>query len=90
MDGEVRNFNITLVLVAMREGDPKSGDIVNIQDTRLDNIESEERIPLIRRFVSFIEATTLRASLSPALTISRPANIAFERISAAPRSFSSR
>ena len=58
MDGEVRNFNITLVLVAMREGGPKNDEIVNIQDTRLDNIESEERIPLIRRFVSFIEATT--------------------------------
>ena len=58
MDGEMRNFNITLVLVAMREGAPKSDEIVNIHATRLDNIESEERIPLIRRFVSFIEATT--------------------------------
>ena len=58
MDGEMRNFNITLVLVAMREGEAKAGETVNIADTRLDNIESEERIPLIRRFVSFIEATT--------------------------------
>ena len=58
MDGEMRNFNITLVLVAMREGGPKNDEIVNIHATRLDNIESEERIPLIRRFVSFIEATT--------------------------------
>ena len=58
MGAEMRNFNITLVLVAMREGGPKSDEIVNLYDTRLDNIESEERIPLIRRFVSFIEATT--------------------------------
>ena len=58
MDGAMRNFNITLVLVAMREGEPKNSEIVNIYDTKLDNIESEERIPLIRRFVSFIEATT--------------------------------
>lgn len=58
MKGEMRNFNITLVLVAMREGAPKDDKIVNIYDAKLDNIESEERIPLIRRFVSFIEATT--------------------------------
>ena len=56
--GDVRNFNITLVLAAMREGEPKTGEIVNIGDARLDSIESEERIPLIRRFVAFIEATT--------------------------------
>ena len=58
IDGDVRNFNITLVLAAMREGDPKTSEIVNIQDAKLDSIDSEERIPLIRRFVSFIEATT--------------------------------
>ena len=58
MGSEMRNFNITLVLVAMREGEPKDDAIVNLYDTRLGNIESEERIPLIRRFVSFIEATT--------------------------------
>ena len=58
IDGEVRNFNITLVFAAMREGEPKSDEIVNIWDVRMDSIESEERIPLIRRFVSFIEATT--------------------------------
>ena len=57
-DGEMRNFNITLVLVAMREGEPKNDEVVNLFDTKMDNIESEERIPLIRRFVSFIEATT--------------------------------
>ena len=58
MGSEMRNFNITLVLVAMREGDAKNDEVVNIHAARLDNIESEERIPLIRRFVSFIEATT--------------------------------
>ena len=56
-DGAVRNFNITLVLAAMREGAPKDGNVVNLQDARLDNIESEERIPLIRRFAAFVEAT---------------------------------
>ena len=56
--GTVRNFNITLILAAMREGESGSDDVVNIYDAKLDNIESEERIPLIRRFVSFIEATT--------------------------------
>ena len=58
IDGAVRNFNITLVFSAMREGEPKGGEIVNIDDARLDSIESEERIPLVRRFVSFIEVIT--------------------------------
>ena len=58
INGAVSNFNITLVLTAMREGDPNGGEIVNTYDTKLDNIDSEERIPLIRRFVSFIEVTT--------------------------------
>ena len=58
IDGEVRNFNITLVFAAMREGEPNADKVINIHDTKLDSIESEERIPLIRRFVSFIEATT--------------------------------
>ena len=58
IDGDVRNFNITLVFAAMREGEPKKDEIVNIWDVKMDSIESEERIPLIRRFVSFIEATT--------------------------------
>ena len=58
INGDVRNFNITLALAAMREGEPKGGEIANIYDKRLDSIESEERIPLVRRFVSFIEATT--------------------------------
>ena len=58
IDGMVRNFNITLILAAMREGEPKTSEIINIQDTKLDSIENEEQIPLIRRFVSFVEATT--------------------------------
>ena len=58
INGDVRNFNITLAFAAMREGAPKTDKIVNIQDAKLDSIESEERIPLIRRFASFIEATT--------------------------------
>ena len=58
IDGAVRNFNITLVLVAMREGEAKGGEIINTDDTKLDSIESEERIPLVRRFVSFIEVIT--------------------------------
>ena len=57
VDGAVRNFNITLVLAAMREGQLNDCDIVNIYDTKLDNIESE-KVPLIRRFVSFIEVIT--------------------------------
>ena len=58
INGAVSNFNITLVLAAMREGGPKGGEIINIYDTRMDSIESEERIPLVRRFVSFIEVIT--------------------------------
>lgn len=58
IDGGVRNFNITLVVAAMREGEPKNDKIVDLYDSKLDNIESEARTPLIRRFVSFIEAIT--------------------------------
>ena len=64
IDDAVRNFNITLVLAAMREGAPKSDEVVNIHALRLDNIESEDTIPLIRRFVSFIEATTAELEAS--------------------------
>ena len=58
IDGGMRNFNITLVLAAMREGDKKTGEVTNLQEAKLDNIESKERIPLIRRFAAFVEATT--------------------------------
>lgn len=55
MKGDMLNFNVTLVLAAMREGEPKNEKPVNIYDSQLDNID---KIPIIRRFVSFIEAST--------------------------------
>ena len=55
---DMLNFNVTLVIVAMREGDmPKTGKKVNIAKAQIDN-ENNEKIPIIRRFVSFIEAST--------------------------------
>ncbi len=58
INGDMLNFNVTLVIVAMREGDePASGKRVNIAQEQLENSE-RERIPIIRRFVSFIEAST--------------------------------
>lgn len=54
-DGDMLNFNVTLVIAAMREGDPKSSEGVNIDDTQFDN---PDKIPIIWRFVSFIEAST--------------------------------
>ncbi|MCH5287512.1 MAG: GGDEF domain-containing protein [Christensenellaceae bacterium] len=68
--GDMLNFNVTLVIAAMREGEPKNSEIVNISDSKLDNIESD-RLPLIRRFVSFIETTTAElaiASITDGLT----------------------
>ena len=54
--GDMLNFNVTLVIVAMREGDmPKTGKKVNIAEAQISNTE---KIPIIRRFVSFIEAST--------------------------------
>ncbi|MDE6640560.1 MAG: diguanylate cyclase [Acetatifactor sp.] len=54
--GDMLNFNVTLVLVAMREGDmPETGKKVNFAGAQID---SDEKIPIIRRFVSFIEAST--------------------------------
>ena len=53
--GDMLNFNVTLVIAAMREGEPKTNEIVSIYDIQLDNVE---KIPIIRRFVSFIEAST--------------------------------
>ena len=54
-DGDMLNFNVTLVIAAMREGEPKSSKRVNIDDTQFDN---PDKIPIIWRFVSFIEAST--------------------------------
>ena len=54
--GDMLNFNVTLVIVAMREGEmPETGRTVNIAGVQIDN---DEKIPIIRRFVSFIEAST--------------------------------
>ncbi len=53
--GDMLNFNVTLVIAAMREGEPKGGEIVNIYDSHLD---TPDKIPIIWRFVSFIEAAT--------------------------------
>ncbi|MCM1127765.1 MAG: diguanylate cyclase [Lachnospiraceae bacterium] len=56
--GDMLNFNVTLVIVAMREGGmPKAGSKVNIAETQIRN-DNNEKIPIIRRFVSFIEAST--------------------------------
>ena len=54
MDGNMLNFNVTLVIVAMREGDPigKKADFNGPTFKKLD------KIPMIWRFVSFIEAST--------------------------------
>ncbi len=58
MNGDMLNFNVTLVIVAMREGDmPKDGKKVNIARAQIDK-DNNEKIPIIRRFVSFIEAST--------------------------------
>lgn len=54
-DGDMLNFNVTLVIAAMREGEPKSSERINIDDTQFDN---PDKIPIIWRFVSFIEAST--------------------------------
>lgn len=56
--GDMLNFNVTLVIVAMREGDiPETDPKVNFAKAQIDN-DNNERIPIIRRFVSFIEAST--------------------------------
>lgn len=58
MKGDMLNFNVTLVIVAMREGNmPETDKRVNIAKAQIDNV-SNEKIPIIRRFVSFIEAST--------------------------------
>ncbi|MCM1246356.1 MAG: GGDEF domain-containing protein [Roseburia sp.] len=58
MKGDMLNFNVTLVIVAMREGDmPETGEKINIAKAQIDS-DNNEKIPIIRRFVSFIEAST--------------------------------
>ena len=57
VNGFLFEFDVTLVLVGMREGEPKSEEIVSMSDAKLGNADNE-KVPLIRRFVSFIEAST--------------------------------
>lgn len=57
IDGFMFEFDVTLVLVGMREGEPKSKEIVRMSDAKIGSADSE-KIPLIRRFVSFIERST--------------------------------
>ena len=54
MDGIMLNFNVTLVIVAMREGEPADKKI----DFRGPTFKKLDKIPMIWRFVSFIEAST--------------------------------
>ena len=54
MDGNMLNFNVTLVIVAMREGDPV-GEKIDFYDPTFKKLD---KIPMIWRFVSFIEAAT--------------------------------
>lgn len=56
--GDMLNFNVTLVIVAMREGEmPEASEKINIAKAQISN-DNSEKIPIIRRFVSFIEAST--------------------------------
>ena len=57
IDGIVRTFNCTLVIAAMREGEPKNTKIVDLYNAKLDDTKNT-RITLIQRFISFIEAST--------------------------------
>ena len=54
--GTLRCFNMTLVFAAMREGEPRRAEAVNPFSGHFSNTDSE-RMSLIRRFVSFIEAS---------------------------------
>ena len=56
INGFLFEFDVTLVLVGMREGEPKSSEIVQMADAQFGG--ADEKVPLIRRFVSFIEAST--------------------------------
>ena len=55
--GFLHHFNCTLVLAAMREGEPKTDEIKSLYDATLDENQSK-RIALVQRFISFIEAST--------------------------------
>ncbi len=53
--GNMLNFNVTLVIAAMREGKPKDENRVDFCGPTFKKLD---KIPMIWRFVSFIEAST--------------------------------
>ena len=55
MDGNMLNFNVTLVIAAMREGDPVETEKKDFNGPIFQKLD---KIPMIWRFVSFIEAST--------------------------------
>ncbi len=55
INGDMLNFNVTLVIAAMREGEPVDSKKVNIYTVPMENAD---KVPIIWRFVSFIEAST--------------------------------
>lgn len=55
LEGNMLNFNVTLVLAAMREGLPKNEKKVDFCGPTFKKLD---KIPMIWRFVSFIEAST--------------------------------
>ena len=55
--GTLRCFNMTLVFAAMREGEPSGAEVTDAFAEELRSTDSE-KMSLIRRFVSFIEAST--------------------------------
>lgn len=55
IDGDMLNFNVTLVIAAMREGDPKEEKKIDFTGPTFKKLD---KIPMIWRFVSFIEAST--------------------------------
>ena len=55
LEGEMLNFNVTLVLAAMREGMPQKEKKVDFCGPTFKKLD---KIPMIWRFVSFIEAST--------------------------------
>ena len=55
--GKLRSFNMTLIFAAMREGEPRDVEVAYAFSAGVDKTNNES-MSLIRRFVSFIEAST--------------------------------
>ncbi len=55
LQGRMLNFNVTLVIAAMREGDAPASEPVRLYKEDLKNLS---KVPILWRFVSFIEAST--------------------------------